>query len=84
MGENLAAGSLSGARAVEEWYNEVDIYKASPGGFSFNTGHFTQVLATMFLVYRVLRLNYAPETESLLLTYRVTHHVVSTLPLTLM
>ena len=67
VGENLAAGSLSGARAVEEWYKEVDIYKTSRGGFSFNTGHFTQVLTTIppiFLGYRVFELNFAPETEA--------------------
>ena len=45
VGENLASGSLTATKAVDLWYNEVDIYKMNPGGFHMNTGHFTQVSA---------------------------------------
>jgi uncharacterized protein YkwD len=47
LGENLAAGT-SGAfppeRVVEMWYREVDLYDFKKGGFSMETGHFTQVV----------------------------------------
>jgi uncharacterized protein YkwD len=46
-GENLAAGT-SGAfppeRVVEMWYREVDQYSFKKGGFSMETGHFTQLV----------------------------------------
>ena len=45
VGENLAYGpQLSGAGAVNMWYEEVGAYERSPGGFSMDTGHFTQVI----------------------------------------
>jgi hypothetical protein len=48
-GENLAAGS-SGAlppeAVVEMWYREVDKYEFPNGGFSMETGHFTQLVWT--------------------------------------
>ncbi len=48
-GENLAAGT-SGAlppeAVVEMWYREVDQYAFPDGGFSMETGHFTQVVWT--------------------------------------
>jgi pathogenesis-related protein 1 len=46
-GENLAAGSagsLSPGDVAEMWYREVASYRFSSGGFSMNTGHFTQVV----------------------------------------
>ncbi len=46
-GENLAMGS-SGAfppeAVVEMWYREVDDYDFRGGGFSMDTGHFTQLV----------------------------------------
>ena len=48
VGENLAAGSpLSGAGAVDMWYREVGAYERSPGGFSMDTAHFTQVIGLL-------------------------------------
>lgn len=48
-GENLAAGT-SGALDPESstamWYDEVKLYKFPKGGFSMETGHFTQVVWT--------------------------------------
>ncbi|KAB2898748.1 MAG: hypothetical protein F9K40_11070 [Kofleriaceae bacterium] len=46
-GENLAAGTsgaLDPARTTEMWYREVDKYDWKKGGFSMETGHFTQVV----------------------------------------
>lgn len=46
-GENLAAGT-SGAmppeHVVEMWYREVERYNFKRGGFSMETGHFTQLV----------------------------------------
>ena len=48
-GENLAAGTI-GALDPESttamWYDEVKLYKFPDGGFSMQTGHFTQVVWT--------------------------------------
>jgi uncharacterized protein YkwD len=46
-GENLAAGTtgMMGPEAVVQmWYEEVKDYKFPDGGFSMQTGHFTQVV----------------------------------------
>jgi uncharacterized protein YkwD len=46
-GENLAAGSaglLDPEAVVKMWYDEVAQYKFPDGGFSMQTGHFTQVV----------------------------------------
>jgi len=46
-GENLAAGTtgtLSPESVVGMWYDEVAHYKFPDGGFSMETGHFTQVV----------------------------------------
>lgn len=46
-GENLAggtSGSLDAAAVVEMWYRELDNYDFGRGGFSMDTGHFTQVV----------------------------------------
>lgn len=46
-GENLAAGTsgrLSPEAVVEMWYREVADYDFQRGGFSMETGHFTQVV----------------------------------------
>lgn len=46
-GENLAAGSagtLSPEQVVEMWYGESSQYRYRGGGFSMQTGHFTQVV----------------------------------------
>lgn len=46
-GENLAAGSagiLDADAVVKMWYDEVAHYKFPNGGFSMQTGHFTQVV----------------------------------------
>jgi uncharacterized protein YkwD len=46
-GENLAAGttgSLDERAVVKMWYDEVSAYKFPDGGFSMQTGHFTQVV----------------------------------------
>lgn len=44
-GENLAGGGgLTGAAAVAMWYGEVDQFDFASGGFSMDTGHFTQVV----------------------------------------
>ena len=46
-GENLAGasvGSRDGAGAVAMWYDEVELYDFAGGGFSMETGHFTQVV----------------------------------------
>jgi uncharacterized protein YkwD len=46
-GENLAggtAGVLDAEATVEMWYREVDQYDFAKGGFSMETGHFTQVV----------------------------------------
>jgi uncharacterized protein YkwD len=45
-GENLAAGTagmLDAAQVVTMWYDEVKRYSFRSGGFSMNTGHFTQL-----------------------------------------
>jgi uncharacterized protein YkwD len=44
VGENLAWGYDSLSAAVEAWYNEVQAYDFSKGGFSGSTGHFTQLV----------------------------------------
>jgi uncharacterized protein YkwD len=46
-GENLAAGTigaLDGESTVQMWYDEGKSYNFKRGGFSMNTGHFTQVV----------------------------------------
>lgn len=46
-GENLAAGTigaLDGESTVQMWYDEVKQYNFKRGGFSMNTGHFTQLV----------------------------------------
>ena len=46
-GENLAAGTsgtLDGRAVVGMWYDEVKLYQFPNGGFSMQTGHFTQVV----------------------------------------
>ncbi len=46
-GENLAAGSsgiLDPEATVKMWYDEIAKYKFPDGGFSMETGHFTQVV----------------------------------------
>jgi len=48
-GENLAggtAGALDPQATVDMWYEEVAKYKFPSGGFSMDTGHFTQVVWT--------------------------------------
>ena len=51
MGQNIASMissggkvDLSGQQAVDNWYNEIKDYNYSSPGFSYNTGHFTQVV----------------------------------------
>jgi len=46
-GENLAAGTkgtLDPASVVKMWYDEISQYRFPDGGFSMETGHFTQVV----------------------------------------
>lgn len=46
-GENLAAGTagvLDAEAVVKMWYDEIAHYKFPNGGFSMQTGHFTQVV----------------------------------------
>jgi uncharacterized protein YkwD len=46
-GENLAAGTqgtLDPASVVKMWYDEIAQYRFPDGGFSTETGHFTQVV----------------------------------------
>lgn len=46
-GENLAAGTqgaLDPTSTVDMWYDEIKLYKFPNGGFSMQTGHFTQVV----------------------------------------
>jgi uncharacterized protein YkwD len=46
-GENLAAGTvgaLDPQSTVDMWYDEIKLYKFPNGGFSMQTGHFTQVV----------------------------------------
>lgn len=46
-GENLAAGTsgtLDGRSVTGMWYDEVKLYSFGSGGFSMETGHFTQVV----------------------------------------
>jgi len=46
-GENLAAGTvgaLDPESTVAMWYDEIKLYKFPNGGFSMQTGHFTQVV----------------------------------------
>jgi uncharacterized protein YkwD len=46
-GENLAggtSGTLDGRAVADMWYDEIKLYKFPNGGFSMNTGHFTQVV----------------------------------------
>lgn len=47
FGENLAAGTsgtLDGQAVADMWYDEVKDYRFPDGGFSMQTGHFTQVV----------------------------------------
>jgi uncharacterized protein YkwD len=47
FGENLAAGTsgtLDGQAVADMWYDEVKLYQFPDGGFSMQTGHFTQVV----------------------------------------
>lgn len=47
FGENLAAGTsgtLDGNAVTAMWYDEVKLYSFRNGGFSMQTGHFTQVV----------------------------------------
>ena len=47
FGENLAAGTegvLDPEATVKMWYDEIEKYKFPNGGFSMETGHFTQVV----------------------------------------
>lgn len=43
-GENLAAGYPSVSAAVQAWYAEVENYSYNHPGFSYKTGHFTQLI----------------------------------------
>lgn len=43
-GENLAAGYSSALAAVQAWYDEGGQYSYSYPGFSYRTGHFTQMV----------------------------------------
>lgn len=43
-GENLAAGYQSAYAAVEAWYEEHKQYSYATPGFSYKTGHFTQLV----------------------------------------
>ena len=46
-GENLAAGTegvLDPEATVAMWYDEIKQYRFPDGGFSMNTGHFTQLV----------------------------------------
>jgi uncharacterized protein YkwD len=48
-GENLAAGTIGALdpeSTVAMWYDEIKLYKFPDGGFSMQTGHFTQVVWT--------------------------------------
>lgn len=48
-GENLAAGTIGALdpeSTVAMWYDEIKLYKFPNGGFSMETGHFTQVVWT--------------------------------------
>ncbi|MCW5801864.1 MAG: hypothetical protein KIT31_05710 [Deltaproteobacteria bacterium] len=47
FGENLAAGttgSIDGKSVAQMWYDEVKLYAFDRGGFSQDTGHFTQLV----------------------------------------
>lgn len=47
FGENLAAGTsgtLDGQSVADMWYDEVKDYRFGNGGFSMQTGHFTQLV----------------------------------------
>ncbi|MEJ7600128.1 MAG: CAP domain-containing protein [Kofleriaceae bacterium] len=47
FGENLAGattGILDGAEVTKMWYDEVKLYDFRSGGFSMETGHFTQLV----------------------------------------
>lgn len=35
---------VNGKEGVDSWYNEIKDYRFGNGGFSMNTGHFTQVV----------------------------------------
>lgn len=43
-GENLAAGYPSVSAAINKWYAERENYSYANPGFSYRTGHFTQVV----------------------------------------
>lgn len=48
-GENLGAGSIGALdpeSTVAMWYDEIKLYKFPNGGFSMQTGHFTQLVWT--------------------------------------
>lgn len=47
FGENLAGGTtgaLDGSSVTAMWYDEVKLYDFKSGGFSMETGHFTQLV----------------------------------------
>lgn len=44
FGENIAAGYPSVTDAINSWYGEVKNYSYLAPGFSYKTGHFTQVV----------------------------------------
>ena len=49
LGENLAAGTIGALdpeSTVAMWYDEIKLYKFPNGGFSMETGHFTQLVWT--------------------------------------
>ncbi|KAK3702868.1 hypothetical protein QZH41_014141 [Actinostola sp. cb2023] len=41
---SLAGAQLTGRKATDMWYEEVDKYRFNNPGFSTGTGHFTQVI----------------------------------------
>jgi uncharacterized protein YkwD len=46
-GENIywqSGGTFNGNRPVDSWYSEIRYYRFSNHGFSYKTGHFTQVV----------------------------------------
>lgn len=48
-GENLAAGTIGALdpeSTVAMWYDEIKLYRFAGGGFSMQTGHFTQLVWT--------------------------------------
>ena len=43
-GENLAEGYANATASIEAWGNEREKYNFQDGGFSEDTGHFTQLV----------------------------------------